>query len=96
MSLNPVFPFTFLLSNFQCSLLYFPFKILLSLTSFVIALAIVLKLFLFIYILSLPFLFFFYFIPGQNNLVLEMNGSPFICRNYCTMQSYVPPTDVFW
>jgi len=36
----------------------------------------------------------FYFRRGQNNVVLEMNGSPSICRNYCTMQSHGPPTGV--
>jgi hypothetical protein len=36
----------------------------------------------------------FYFRPGENNVVLEMNGSPFICKNYCTMQSHGPPTEV--
>jgi hypothetical protein len=36
----------------------------------------------------------FYFTPGQNNVVLEMNDSPFICKNYCTMQSHGPPIEV--
>jgi len=59
LSLNPVSSFIFPLSNLQCSLLHFPFTVLLSLMSLVILLAIVLKLVLFIHVLSLPFSFYF-------------------------------------